>query len=41
MAKKMRGVERTVGFEKIEEEPRQVKLHGMLTWDGAVSDWEA
>ena len=41
MAKKMRGVERTVGFEKFEEEPRQVKIHGMLTWDGAVSDWEA
>ena len=40
-AKKMRGVERTVGFEKFEEEPRQVKIHGMLTWDGAVSDWEA
>ena len=41
MAKKMRGVERTVGFEKFEEEPRQVKIHGMLTWDDAVSDWEA
>ena len=40
-AKMARGVERTVGFEKFEEEPRQVKIHGMLTWDGAVSDWEA
>ena len=40
-AKKMRGVERTVGFGNFEKEPRQVKIHGMLTWDGAVSDWQA
>ena len=40
-AKMARGVERTAGFGKFEEEPRQLKIHGMLTWDGAVSDWEA
>ena len=40
-AKMARGVERTVGFGKFEEEPRQVKISSMLTWDGAVSDWEA
>ena len=40
-AKKMRDVERTVGLYKSEEESRQVKLSSMLTWDGAVSDWEA
>ena len=40
-AKMARGVERTAGFGKFEEEPRQVKLSSMLTWDGAVSDWEA